>query len=80
MLLIQKIYKGQQYPKSVLKGQKRGRCLSILRLRSVYILYIQINLLEKLKGLAQSVLNMVVTTYGQRCMFGQHISLLTNKN
>lgn len=66
MPLIQEYTKASKIPVQFRWDKKGGRRLCILRLQSVYILYIQTNLLEKLEGLAQSVLNMVVTTFMDR--------------
>lgn len=64
--LIQRIYKGQQYPNLSSEGTKRGRGLRILRLQSDYILYIQTNRLEKLKGWHSQCWVWLVTTFMDR--------------
>lgn len=62
------------------KGTKRVD-VCILRLQSIYILYIQTNLHEKVKGWHSQVLSTVMPIfYGQRCKFGQRISLCTSTN
>lgn len=48
------------------EGTKKGRCLCFLRLQSNYILYIQTNLLEKLKGWHSQCWMCVVTTFMDR--------------
>ena len=51
MPLIKRIYSTKDSSIPIqFRRDKNGRCLCILRLQSIYILYIQTNLLEKLKG------------------------------
>lgn len=75
MPLIQRIYstKGQRYPNSVQKGQRRWMSLHLKTPKHLQTVYIQT------EGLAHSSVEYGDDHfYGQRSMFGQQISLCTN--